>query len=785
MSRRVITVGAIAFGCIAIIAMTMFSRRAELFVGRAVDESQVEDRAHMVNPELLGSGPLVDVSGRDATGIPLPPRTIALTFDDGPDPDWTPRIARALERHGAVGTFYVIGQEALRAPGLVADLAEAGHEIGNHSYTHPLMGTLTGDQVSRQIDLTQRVVAGITDTAPTSFRPPYSGSGDFLPPDELAAARLAADRGMILALSSQAVKDFDSRYDVDDLLAQALPSLGTSSVVTLHDGGGDRSRTVELIDRMVPMLQAQGYRFVTVSEMADTAVGVPLSDHEKLFGNTLVTGNSLLQRAESFVLAASLVVLALTLLRTVVLMWLAHRSEVKRRRAAQQTRPRRVRRAVSVIVPAYNEEDVIEATVRSILASRHRRVEVIVVDDGSTDRTAELLDTPEFAKVRVIRQENRGKARALDTGVRAARHSVVVLVDGDTILEPTTLTEMIRPFSDPQVGAVAGNAKVGNRSGLLGSLQHVEYCVASAVERRATAHLGVMLCVPGAAGAFRRSAVLDVGGVDGSTLAEDTDLTLAVMRAGWKVEFAPDARAWTEAPSTLRGLYRQRLRWNYGILQSIYKHRGSLMESGQAGRAGRLLIPYVLTMGFFASLLAPAVDLMIVAQLLTGHLDPITLGMWLTITLSTTAMGWYALRLDHERSMWALLLPLQQVIYRQLLYATVLRAAVAALSGARLHWNKLPRTADVEVDLSVAGIWNDTPTSAGTSTAADPDEPDRVVIDLRDPDDQPSRVPSRRRRDTPSAPAHAPDKEPAAAAKKPATTGAAAAAAIVSLGELA
>ncbi len=634
--------------------------------------------------------------------------------------------------------------------------------------------------MSRQIDLTQRVVGGITGTSPTSFRPPYSGSGDFLPGEELAAARLAADRGMILALSSQAVKDFDSRYEVDELLAQSLPPLGTSSVVTLHDGGGDRSRTVELIDRMVPMLQAQGYRFVTVSEMADMAAGTPLSDHEKVLGTTLVTGNIVLTSAESFVRAASLVVLALTLLRTVILMSLAHRSEVKRRRAAAQgTRPRRVRRAVSVIVPAYNEEEVIEATVRSVLASRHRRVEVIVVDDGSTDRTAELLDAPEFARVRVIRQPNQGKASALDTGVRAARHSVVVLVDGDTILEPTTLTEMIRPFSDPQVGAVAGNAKVGNRSGLLGSLQHVEYCVASAVERRATAHLGVMLCVPGAAGAFRRSAVLDVGGVNGSTLAEDTDLTLAVMRAGWKVEFAPEARAWTEAPSTLRGLYRQRLRWNYGILQSIYKHRGSLVESGQAGRAGRLLLPYVLTMGFFASLLAPAVDLMIVAQLLTGHLDPITLGMWLTITLSTTAMGWYALRLDHERSLWAILLPLQQIIYRQLLYATVVRAAVAALSGVRLKWNKLPRTADVEVDPAIAGLSDHRPTTGGTGSGTEREKPDRVVIDLRDPDAQPSRAPSKRGR--PSAPA--PEKKPAATAKKPAAT--TAAAAIVSLGELA
>lgn len=730
-----ISVGAVTLGCLAILALAMFSRRAEAFIGQAVDESSVQDESHVVNDDLLGAGPLVDVSGEKPVGIKLPPRTIALTFDDGPDPVWTPRIARALERNGAKGTFYVVGQEALRAPDLISDLAGAGNEIGNHSYTHPLLGSLTDYQVARQIDLTQRVVAGTTGVAPTSFRPPYSGSGDFLPKEELQAARVAAGNGLVLALSSQAVKDFDPRFTVDDLLAQSLPALGTSSVVTLHDGGGDRSRTVELLDRMIPMLQAQGYRFVTVSEMGDIARPEPVPETERLLGRTLVVGSESLDLMETFLRGASLLVVVLTLLRTMVLMWLARRSEHRRRRTASEGPKRRSRRAVSVVVPAFNEEDVIEETVRSILRSNHRRVEIVVVDDGSTDRTAELLNTPEFAKVKVIRQSNQGKASALDTGVRAARHGIVVLVDGDTVLEPDTLTEIVRPFSDTKVGAVAGNAKVGNRSGLLGALQHVEYCIASAVERRATAHLGIMLCVPGAVGAFRRSAIIELGGIDSSTLAEDTDLTLAIMRAGWKVEFAPDARAWTEAPSTLRGLYRQRLRWNYGILQSLYKHRGALLQSGRGGRAGRILLPYVLTMGFFASLVAPAVDLMIAAQILTGRFDPYTVAIWLTMTLSTTAMGWYALRLDHERSIWALILPLQQVIYRQLLYATVIRALGTALSGTRLAWNKLPRTADVEIDHLIAGT-GARPLPAlshvdGGTFA--PDNSDEVVIDLREP----------------------------------------------------
>ncbi|MDQ2678204.1 MAG: glycosyltransferase [Actinomycetota bacterium] len=367
------------------------------------------------------------------------------------------------------------------------------------------------------------------------------------------------------------------------------------------------------------------------------------------------------------------------------------------------------------IVPAFNEAGMVARVIRDI--RRHAPdFDIVVVDDGSTDDTAGALSGEEFASVRVVRQTNGGKAKALDTGIRLASHDIVVLIDGDTLLEPRTLTELIRPFTDDRVGAVAGNARVGNLSTLVAKIQHVEYTIASAIERRAFDELGVMLCVPGAVGAFRRQAVIEVGGVSSDTLAEDTDLTLAVARAGWRVSFAPEARAWTEVPSSMRGLFRQRLRWNYGILQAIAKHRGAVRQRGRSGRPGRVVLPYVIVMGYLATLAAPALDLLLLIQIVTGSLTSATVALWCAGLVSTVLLGVFGLAYEGERVRWAALLPVQQLLYRQLLYITVFKAIGAAFSGIRLPWNKLERTADVTV---------------GTDAPAVALE--EVVIDLRTP----------------------------------------------------
>jgi cellulose synthase/poly-beta-1,6-N-acetylglucosamine synthase-like glycosyltransferase len=344
---------------------------------------------------------------------------------------------------------------------------------------------------------------------------------------------------------------------------------------------------------------------------------------------------------------------------------------------------------VTVIVPAYNEEAGIEAAVRSLLASTHP-VQVVVVDDGSTDATSRIVASMGLPEVTLIRQENAGKPAALNTGLALAQHELVVMVDGDTIFEPETIANLVRPFADPSVGAVSGNAKVANRGGLLGRWQHIEYVIGFNMDRRWYDLAQCMPTVPGAVGGFRAQALRDVGGVSGDTLAEDTDLTMALGRAGWRIVYTEDARAWTEAPQSLRALWRQRYRWCYGTMQAMWKHRRGVLEHGPGGRYSRRGLTYMLLFQVLLPLLAPAVDVFAIYGLLFR--DPVTTAaVWLSFQALDLVIALYAFRLDGEspRVLWAL--PLTQLCYRQLMYAVVIQSLATAVSGIRLRWQRMDR----------------------------------------------------------------------------------------------
>jgi len=354
---------------------------------------------------------------------------------------------------------------------------------------------------------------------------------------------------------------------------------------------------------------------------------------------------------------------------------------------------------VSVILPAYRAAGTIRRAVDSLLAQTLPPSEIVIVDDGSPDDIAPVL-ADYGARVRLLRQANAGKAAALNRALAGASHDILVTVDADTVFEPETLSVLVQRFREPRVGAISGNTKVGNRHGLIGHWQHIEYVMGFNLDRRMYEVLGSTPTVPGAIGAFSREALADIGGISGATLAEDTDVTLDIGRAGWRVLYENRARAWTEAPSTLRGLYRQRSRWAYGTIQSMWKHRRALTFAGDGGAGGRAVVA-ILIFQVLLPLAAPLIDLFAIYSIV--FLDPMPiLAFWVAFNLFQLVLAWEAFGFDGEsrRPLWAL--PLQQIGHRQISYLVVYDAIVSALLGSRHGWRHAERTGAVTVPVGEA-----------------------------------------------------------------------------------
>jgi len=627
---------------------------------------------------------------------PPPGRRIALTFDDGPDPAWTPKIAAILRREHVPATFFVVGSEAARHPDLIRLLVRDGDEIGNHTFTHVALSNGPSWERRLQLDLTEAVLVGITGHYSRLVRPPYSATPDAVSDqDERKLAELAGHRYLIV-LANNDSEDW-RRGGVAGIVSNASPQGTTGGIVMFHDGGGDRSQTVAALQQLIPALRARGFRFVTVSALAglpSSAVAPAASIWEQQRGIFFVYA---VRFGFAFVrvllLAVGLVGL-LFVARVVLAVALAgfHLRSTRRRPPAPAYTP-----PVAIVVPAYNEAVGIERAVRLLMASDYPDFEIIVVDDGSSDDTAAIVERLGLERVLVLRKENGGKASALNSGIAATRAPIVVMVDGDTVFEPATMRLLVQPLADPRVGAVSGNTKVGNRGGLIGRWQHIEYVTGFNLDRRMYEVLQCTPTVPGAIGAFRRDALEQVGGVSGATLAEDTDLTLAIGRTGRRVVYAEKARAWTEAPSTLGDLWRQRYRWSYGTMQALWKHKRALLtRDPRQRRIGRLALPYMILFQIALPIAAPLIDLLAFYGLLFTNPWPV-LAYWVGFNALQLMLAVFAFRIDREPlgPLWAL--PLQQFVYRQLMYLVILESTVSALVGARAYWRHLARTGNVEV----------------------------------------------------------------------------------------
>jgi cellulose synthase/poly-beta-1,6-N-acetylglucosamine synthase-like glycosyltransferase/peptidoglycan/xylan/chitin deacetylase (PgdA/CDA1 family)/spore germination protein YaaH len=622
---------------------------------------------------------------------------VTLTFDDGPDPVWTPRILDVLARQGVHAAFFLIGGNAQSHTDLVRRELLEGHTVGNHTFTHPDLARVSPLRMEVELNVTEKLLEWITGRHPRLFRPPYHSDQTL---DEAPNAQVIARASAMgyLTLGHDIDPEDFSLHDPQEIARRVLAKARDGSVILLHDGGGDRKATLDALPLILDGLQEQGIQVVGPEEatglsrdqLLPAAPRAPLpaliSGADTLVFGVLSGIARLLGPAFGFALA-------LLGLRAVIL---AVCAPLQARRARRR-RPAPFAGTVSVVVPAYNEEQVIARTVETLLAQEPPVLEVVCVDDGSKDGTLAVLRERfhRNRRVRILAKANGGKSSALNLGFAEARGEVVVALDSDTLFATDTVAHLTAPFSDPLVAATAGNAKVGNRVNLLTRWQALEYVTAQNLERRAWDLAGAVPVVPGAVGAWRRSAVLSEGGFHEDTLAEDTDLTLRLIARGYRVVYAEDALAYTEAPETARALLKQRFRWTYGVLQACWKHKQRLFRPG-GGVLGWLILPAFAIYQFLVPLVAPVVDLLFVAALLRGNAFA-TLGYYLLFFALDLLLSATAVLLEGEDLGLLPGLFVQRVLYRQLLWVALVRSLWNALSGFAVGWGKLARTGSAQV----------------------------------------------------------------------------------------
>ena len=648
------------------------------------------------------------------------PGMLALTFDDGPDPRWTPAILDILKQKNVPATFFVIGKNGQAYPDLVRRIVNEGHEIGNHTFTHPNLGEIPLSLTKLELTATQRLIESLVGRSTVLCRPPYFGDAEADKPQEVAPAYLAQQLGYIVVGLRIDPDDWQLPVTADEIVKRTVDRAMDKNpetrgeVILLHDAGGDRSATIEALPRLIDELKARGFQFVPVSELGGFSrdqVMPAIPARERMFTRADAVTFFFLSIGGWTLQWIFLIGILLGLGRLIFVGSLAFAQWLRSRRRERLHAGSAFAPFVSVIVPAYNEELVIANTIKSLLASAYKNYEIIVVDDGSQDRTSKVVAEQfgDEARVRLLTIDNAGKADALNTGLRYANGEIIIALDADTLFAPETIGALAHRFYDPEMGAIAGNAKVGNRVNIVTRWQALEYITSQNMDRRAFASLNCITVVPGAVGAWRKDVLEKAGGFPSDTLAEDQDLTLNIRRLGFKIGYEETAVAWTEAPDRLRTLARQRFRWAYGTLQCMWKHLDALFRP-RYGTLGFIAMPNVWIFQILFPLISPVMDLILIYTLVFAAIDRWQQPTGYSSTNLRQVLFYYALFLAidwvsacfafmlEKKERWSLLwwLFLQRFCYRQVMYYVMIKSVAMAVRGPVVGWGKLERKATAE-----------------------------------------------------------------------------------------
>jgi cellulose synthase/poly-beta-1,6-N-acetylglucosamine synthase-like glycosyltransferase/peptidoglycan/xylan/chitin deacetylase (PgdA/CDA1 family) len=652
------------------------------------------------------------------------PKQVALSFDDGPDPEWTPRILDILKKYGVHGTFFMIGEEAEKYVGIMRRVYREGHEIGNHTFTHPDISEISKTQADLQLNLTERLFAAKLGVQPLYFRPPYSIDQEPDTNDQAAPVDRIQGLGYVIIGNKIDTNDWDehprkSPKEITDSVFAQVANMDRrpwtrGSIILLHDGGGDRAATIAALPVLIEALRADGYQIVPVSQLVGktrTEVMPALTPHQRWQARADSVTFFFIGFFNNFVVSVFFVGDILMSARLIIIGVCAIIDRFRKRKnyATPDYAP-----MVAVLIPAYNEEKVIVRTIRSVMMSTYKDIRVIVIDDGSKDRTYDVACEAYPAdiasgRLTVLTKPNAGKAEALNFALDHFDEEIYVGIDADTVIAHDAIARLVPHFANPKIGAVAGNAKVGNRVNLWTRWQALEYITSQNFERRALDLFDVVVVVPGAIGAWRTKLVKIGKGYHSNTVAEDADLTMNLLEQGYSVIYEDQALAFTEAPVTADGLMRQRFRWSFGILQAIFKHKGAISKHRAMGL---FALPNILIFQILLPLVSPLIDLMFVAGIIhyfiDKHFHPEAasadsfhklLAFFLVFLLIDFAASALAFALERKNpaskgDVWLLVhIWIQRFTYRQLFSVVLFKTVKRAIDGKPFNWDKLDRTA--------------------------------------------------------------------------------------------
>jgi len=619
---------------------------------------------------------------------------MVLSFDDGPDPKYTPEILDILAREHVPAVFFMIGINAENNIPLVKRIYKSGYELGSHTFTHPNMADVSQARAVMELKATQLLFESITGHSTVLFRAPFNADSEPETLQELLPVALSRKYNFLTVGESIDPNDWEPNINADSIFNRVVRQQDKGSIILLHDAGGNREATVEALPRIIKYFKDKGYTFTTVGDLIDKSRDelmplVPKSGVIKL--NYYVAEIGFWGGRIFYWLF--IICIALSIGRILIMAFFATKEYIvqKKLNTPFLSNPP----LVSIIVPAYNEEVNAVKTVRNLLKITYPNFNIIFIDDGSKDNTYEIVKEAfkDDARVRVLSKLNGGKASALNFGIANTDAEFLLCIDADTNLMPNAIMELVKHFADDKVGAVAGNVKVGNEVNMITRWQSIEYITSQNFDRKAFSYINAITVVPGAIGAFRKSVIQDAGGFTSDTFAEDCDLTIRILRAGYIIENENKAIALTEAPETIRMFLKQRFRWSFGVMQSFWKNRDALFNINY-GSLGWIALPNILIFQILIPLVAPIADFFMLFGIITGNALEILqyYGLFMLVDVSVAIIAFLFERENMFKLFW--IIP-QRLVYRWLMLYVLFKSIRRAIKGELQSWGVLKRTGNV------------------------------------------------------------------------------------------